>query len=406
MREQAVAGPECCRPQAKIAGTPRGDLKRPGILMVISHFPPAVGGTERQAYGLASGLIRAGHRVTVLTLARPGAPAREVRDGIVIERALTERGRGVLFAATYGLSLLRHLRRLRAGHAFLHAHHLYLEAMAAAYVSLRSGLPAIAKMACSGLDGDFARLRRTGLIRCLPLLRRLRRVVAISAETEAELLAHRFIPDQIVRIPNGVDVVRFAPAPDPKLARQEMGFGPEAVLFLGRLDPQKGLDVALRAWARVAVRRPAARLFLAGDGPARATLEAQVRDLGLAERVQFLGRRSDPERLLQASQVFILPSRSEGMSNALLEAMATGLACVASRIGGNTDLVEDGFTGLLTPPGEAAALADALCALLEDGSLRGRLGTAARATAIERYGMDRVVREYMDLYVTLTEGMA
>lgn len=398
MAEPALATSDLARPRAAIHGRSRG------ILMLISHFPPAVGGTERQARGLAAGLARAGHRVTVLTLARPGAPPRETLDGVVIERALTGVGRGVMFGVTYGVSLLRHLRRLRAGHAILHAHHLYLEAMAAAWAGLRIGLPAIAKIACGGPDGDFARLRRTGLAVGLPLLRRLRRVVAISGETEAELLAHGFPADRIARIGNGVDPIRFAPAPDPEAARRQAGLGPETVLFLGRLDAQKGLDVALHAWARVTARRPGARLVLAGDGAARVALEDQARALGLSETVRFLGTRSDPETLLRGSQIFLLPSRSEGMSNALLEAMATGLPCVASRIGGNRDLVEHGITGLLTPPGDAAALAEALAALLEDAPLRQRLGTAARAAIIERYAMDRVIRQYRDLYATLTGG--
>ncbi len=405
MGEPAPAMPDPSRPPGEATDTSRRNMKRPGVLMVISHFPPAVGGAERQAHGLAARLARSGHRVTVLTLVRHDARAREVRDGIAVERALTETGRGALFAITYGLSLLRHLRRLQTGHAVLHAHHLYLEAMAAAYVSLRSGLPAIAKMTCGGADGDFARLGRTGLLPALPLLRRLRRVVAISGETEAELRAHGFAAERIARIPNGVDPARFVPAPEPEAVRQRVGLGPETVLFLGRLDAQKALDVVLDAWVRVTARRPTAHLVLAGEGPARTALEEKVRESGIANRVSFLGARPDPESLLQASQVFVLPSRSEGMSNALLEAMATGLPCVASRISGNTDLIEHGLTGLLAPPGDAATLADALCALLEDGNLRNRLGTAARAAVIERYGMDRVVRDYMDLYAMLTEGM-
>ncbi len=405
MAKPAVAMPDFARTQDETMGRSGRHALRPGILMAISHFPPAVGGTERQAYALAAGLARAGHRVTVLTLARPGAPSRELRDGVLVERVLTGTGRGVLFAATYGLSLLRHLRRLQPGHAVLHAHHLYVEAIAAAYLGLRFGLPAIAKMACGGPDGDFARLKRTGLTPSLPLLRRLSRVVAISAETEAELLTRGFAADRIARIPNGVDTVRFAPAPDQGAAMQTMGLGPATVLFLGRLDAQKGLGVALEAWARVATRRPDARLAFVGDGPARAVLEDKVQSLGLTGRVSFLGTRSDPERLLQACQIFVLPSRSEGMSNALLEAMATGLPCVASRIGGNSDLVRHGVTGLLSPPGDAVTLADMLCALLEDGRLRYRLGTAARAAVIEQYGMDRVVREYTHLYATLTGGL-
>ncbi|MEI8192190.1 MAG: glycosyltransferase family 4 protein, partial [candidate division NC10 bacterium] len=256
-------------------------MPKPGILMVISHFPPAVGGTEWQAHRLAASLARKGHRVTVLTLARPGTPAREMMDGVTVERALLGRGRGIVYAASYGLSLLRHLRRLRSEHAILHAHHLHLEAMAAAWVGVRAGLPAIAKVACGGSGGDFARLRRTRTSVGLPLLRHLRRVVAISAETEGELRAHGFEANRIVRIPNGVDLDRFAPAADVAVARAQVDFGPETLLFLGRLDPQKGLDVALTAWARVVVLRPSAQQVLAGDGLARPALEAQVEALGM-----------------------------------------------------------------------------------------------------------------------------
>jgi len=383
-------------------GPSRQDL--PGVLMVLAHFWPTVGGTETQARSLAAGLVKAGYEVTVLTTRIPGIAAREVLDGILVERALRCRGRGIAFALTYGLSLLHHVRRLRSGHAILHAHHLYLEAMAAAWVGMRTGLPTIAKVACGGIDGDFARLRRTGLSGALPLLRRLRRVVAISKETEAELAANGFARDRIVRIPNGVDTVRFARPSDAADDRERSRFGQEVVLFLGRLDAQKGLDVALEAWAQVASRRPEAQLILAGDGPARGALEGQAGALGLARSVRFLGRREDPELLLRASQVFILPSRSEGMSNALLEAMAAGLACVATRVGGNDELVQDGMTGLLVPPGDPEALAESLLALLQDATLRARLGAAARVATAEQYGMDHIVSRYADLYGMLAAG--
>ena len=396
--------PEPVPHRLKGGGVSRMAGERTGILMVISHFPPAVGGTERQAHSLAAGLVRAGHRVTVVTLARTDAPPREVLDGVRVERTLIARGCGLAFAATYGLSLLRHLRRLRSDHVIFHAHHLYLEAMAASWAGMRTGLPAIAKVACGGPDGDFARLRRTRTSIGLPLLRRLRCVVALSTETQAELLTHGFAPERIARIPNGVDLVRFAPVTDLTTAQTRVGLGPETVLFLGRLDPQKGLDVALAAWARVVARRPTAQLVLAGDGPARRMLETQVGTVGLGASVRFLGARPDPEALLGASQVFLLPSRSEGLSNALLEAMATGLACVASRIGGNSDVLEHGVTGLLIPTGDPGALADALDALLDDASLRSRLGTAARAVALDQYGMDRVIQQYADLYAGLVGG--
>jgi len=325
-----------------------------------------------------------------------------VLDGVRVERRLTARGHGPVYAATYGLSLLRNLRRLRPGVAVLHAQHLYLEAMAAAWVGCRVGLPTLAKVAGGGSGGDCARLRRTGLRVGLPLLRRLRCVVATTAEIETQLLANGFAPTRIARIPNGVDPIRFATAPDPAAARVQVGLPAETVLYLGRLDPGKGLDVALAAWQRVSARRPRARLVLAGDGPGRHALETQVAALHLEDSVRFLGVRPDPEVLLRGAQVFVLPSRSEGMSNALLEAMATGLACVATRIGGNCDLVQEGATGLLTAVDDAEGLAVALGRLLDDGALRQQLGAGARAAVLQTCTMDKVVERYARLYADLT----
>jgi len=378
---------------------------RPGICMLISHFPPAVGGTEVQAFRLGRELARWGYPVTVLTQRHPRAGAAEAKEGIQVLRVLAGRGPGPVYVLTYLASLLRHLaaqaRRQRVG--ILHAHHLYLEAMAASLWQTRTGTPALAKVACGGPFGDFARLRRTGGTLALPLLRRLDRIVAVSQEIRHELTSHGFGTDRIADIPNGVDAVRFAPPPDPEAARRAAGHGPDTVLFLGRLDPQKGLDLALEAWAQVVRRRPGARLVVAGEGPSGTALQAQAAQLGLGDAVRFPGVSETPETLLRGSEVFLLPSRSEGMSNALLEAMATGLPCVATRIGGNGELLRHGDTGLLVSPGDASALAETLLGLLQDPALRRRLGTAARTEVLERYAMDRVALRYRELYARLSE---
>lgn len=376
----------------------------PAALMLVSHFAPAVGGTEGQARALAAGLVRLGHRVTVLTLARSDAPSAEVVDGIRVERRLTGHGRGAVFGLTYGASLLTNLRRLLPGHGVLHAHHLYLEALAAAWAGRRHGRAVLAKAACAGVDGDLSRLRRTRLGWTLPVLRGVDRVVAVSRQVREELIGHGFSPARIADIPNGVDTERFSPPADPARATGGFGVGAEGVGYLGRLDVQKGVETMLAAWARVVRRRPAAELLVAGDGPLRDALAGQARVLGIAAQVRWLGPCAAPERFLQACRLFLLPSRAEGLSNALLEAMATGLPCVASRIGGNTDLIEDGRTGLLVPPGDAGALADGVLAILEDPERGRRVGAAARAVAVERFGMASVVRRYAELYRSLLEG--
>jgi len=370
--------------------------------MLISHFTPVVGGMETLALQLGRGLVQRGYPITVVTQRPPGTAVCEDISGIQVHRVLSGRGRGIVYALTYLASLLRALVRLHRQYRVLHANHLYLEALGAALVGSVAKVPALAVNACGGVFGDFARLRKTRMILALPLLRRLDCVVALSREIRDELTAHGFAPGQIVQIPMGVDVERFVPAVEPGAARDQAGLGPETVLCLGRLDPQKGLEDALVAWAHVTVQKPAAQLVLVGDGPSRYALEAQARALGLEGRVRFLGLRRDPEILLQGSQVFLFPSRSEGMPNALLEAMATGLPCVASRIGGNSDLVEHGVSGMLIPPGDVRALAEAVITLLDDPSLRNRLGTLARRVAVEQYSMDRIVRQYAELYADLT----
>jgi glycosyltransferase involved in cell wall biosynthesis len=164
---------------------------------------------------------------------------------------------------------------------------------------------------------------------------------------------------------------------------------------VGGLRQQKGLPGLLEAFARV----PApAELCLVGDGPERALLERRARDLGIAERVRFAGLVDDPSPYYARAGAFVMPSWAEGLSNALLEAMAFGLPVVATRIGGNVDLVEDGVNGLLVEPGDPDGLASALARVLGDEALAGRLGAAARRTVLDGYTMERAAERYLDLY--------
>lgn len=400
-QNQPVAEPPATRiPGAQVS------QRRPPILMLISHFPPAAGGTEAQALQLGQQLVRLGYRVTVLTQSHPGWPASESLCGVQVLRVLLGRGKGIVYALTYLGSLLRHLATQAKARRILHAHHLYLEALAASVWRKGGKIPALAKVAGSGTFGDFARLHRSGVAAALPLLRRLDRIVAVSQEIRQELMAHGFGPERIVDIPNGVDAVRFAPPLDPVIGRSVAGLDVDTVLFLGRLDLEKGLDVALAAWAQVVRRRPGVQLVLAGAGPSEATLKAQAGQLGLGDTVRFLGVSATPEALLKGSDVFLLPSRSEGMSNALLEAMATGLACVATRIGGNLELLRHGENGLLVRPDDAESLAHSLLGLLDDPGLRRRLGAAAREDVLERYALPRVAQRYSELYTRLSEEHA
>jgi glycosyltransferase involved in cell wall biosynthesis len=162
--------------------------------------------------------------------------------------------------------------------------------------------------------------------------------------------------------------------------------------------PTKRLDLLLDAFAVVARDAPDSRLELIGEGPLRTKLEAQVRALGLGERVCLHGFEPDPERLYAAFDVVALSSDREGLPNALLEAGAAGRAIVSTAAGGATEIVVDGETGLLVPIGDVGAFAAALACLVRDPDLRDRLGQAARSHVERTFGMDRFVAEFGALY--------
>jgi glycosyltransferase involved in cell wall biosynthesis len=173
---------------------------------------------------------------------------------------------------------------------------------------------------------------------------------------------------------------------------------------VGRLEPRKGTATLIAALAAL---RDAGRAFAAvvvGDGPLRAELERDIAARGLGAWVQMFGDRSEVRDVLAALDAFVLPSRTEGMSNALLEAMAMGLPAIATAVGGNPEVVTDGTTGLLVPADDPAAMAAALARMLDDASLASRLGAAARRVVEDRYGARSMVRRLEAVYGAVAAG--
>lgn len=369
------------------------------ILMYSSLFHPIVGGSERQAGLLASALVARGHEVEVVTQRVAGLPRHEALDGVRVRRELLAVGRGPVFAAGYMASSVASMLRRRRRAQLIHVHHIYMDALAAALLGPALGVPVIAKAACGGSVGDMARLARVPLSRAvLRLTRRIDRLVAISGQIADELLAHGYDARRIVRIPNAVDVGRFRPGGKRDAQRARLGLDGPTVIFVGRLDPQKGLTCLLEAWRQLLAKRADAILLILGTGHQEAALRAEADSLRLGSRVAFLGQQADVRPYLGAADALALPSIAEGMSNVLLEAMATALPCVATRVGGSVDVIAHGRNGLLVDPADPCQLAEALLYVLDDSGLAGRLGAAARATVEERYSLDRVADRYVALY--------
>jgi glycosyltransferase involved in cell wall biosynthesis len=367
------------------------------IAMVSAGFWPAIGGAERQALELSAALAARGHRVTVLTRRVGGLPARETIRGVSVRRLPAPEGAldaPVFLAAAFGWLLL-HWAEWDA----VHAHLAGSPALAAALAGKLLGRPALVKLGGGRGIGELAVSSKTRLgrakLRALGLLRpRFLAVVRDLAEEARAFLG----PVAIEVLPNGVDAERFHPAdPEAKRAlRAELGWSDDATVFVytGRFSPEKRLPWFLKLWLEAA--GPKSLAVLVGAGPERSAIEEVAGHS--SGRVIVLPSREDVGNVLLASDVFFLPSLSEGLSNALLEAMSSGLAPLASRVGGTAETISDGTNGMLFERDDEEGARAAARRLDSEAGLAARLGGAARAEVEACYALDRVVTRLETLY--------
>lgn len=247
-----------------------------------------------------------------------------------------------------------------------------------------------------GLDPRRNRLRRL----LAPLVSRF---VTVSLDLRRWLVITVGIPaHKVVTIHNGVDTARFSPA-DSSEAREALGLpiGATVIGTIGRLDPVKDQAGLIEAFSGLAESGSSPILAIVGEGPSRPALEEQILRRGLSQRVRLFGERRDVATALRAFDVFVLPSRAEGMSNTILEAMASGLPVVATDVGGNPELVEPETTGRLVPPGDPHALEAALRGYVADAYLRRSQGKAGRERVIQQFSLDRMAQAHAGLYGSL-----
>ncbi len=250
------------------------------------------------------------------------------------------------------------------------------------------------------LSGYFGRLQ-TGFYRVLErgLARLSNRLVAVSRAVADDLVGFRVAPrERFAVVPLGVELDRFLRVRpgDGDGIRAELGLGPDDVLLttVGRLVPIKRLDILLAAFAQLP---GPLRLAIVGDGELRAKLEAEVKRLGISDRVAFLGFRTDLDAVQAATDIAVLSSDNEGTPVALIEAAAAGTPAVATRVGGVADVVTPD-TGRLVPAGDSAAMAAAIAELAADAGLRARLGAAAREHVTARFSAERLLADIDALY--------
>jgi glycosyltransferase involved in cell wall biosynthesis len=396
------------------------------VLFLAESFHPTLGGGETHLLRLGAQLVAAGDAVTVLTRrADPSWPAEEELDGMRVLR-VGPPGPGVSGKYRMLPAAFRAALREAARHDLLVVRNTRVLGLPGLAAARARGAAVVMQPETNGeLSGEAftwgkrwgngvrGRLVREAVALRNLLLRDADAFVAMSRLIRGEMQAASVPAERIRLLPHGVDTARFHPAgPDERaVLRARLGLPPGLLaVYSGRLLRGKGLETLVEALASPAAP-PGMGVVLVGSGEGQALdatldLKRRVAEAGLGARLVFAGRSDRVEDYLRASDLFVFPSLFEALGIALVEAAACGLPAVASRTGGIVDVVDDGRSGLLVPPGDARALAEALATLAGDSDRRASMGAAARAVAAARFDERDMLEGYRALFREVSSSRA
>jgi len=382
------------------------------VLMVISQFYPIIGGAEKQAQILARKLMERGVTVDIVTGWWNFRTLRkEIIGGVKVFRNFSCWGvfgikgiralGGLIYMFTLGLYLLIHRRE----YDIIHVHQALYPAFVSTFVGKQIlKKPVLVKTASSGITSDFKLLRRfpLGNFQLKYLLKKMDCLVTVSRISGREYREIGFPESKIVYIPNGVEVPR---------ERKDFLDGITQVVATSRLSEEKGVDVLLRAWADAVKHEKRLQLTIMGYGPLESKLKRLSQSLGIGPSVEFTGRVENVEAYLKNAELFILPSRAEGLSNALLEAMSHRLPCIATYVGGNVEVLggtEEGIppnggyllarNGILINPDDIEGLSKAIIYFVRNKNEREEMANRGRLYIQENYSIDLIADRYIALY--------
>lgn len=370
-------------------------IMRPTIVHAVNSL--ATGGLENGVVNLVNHSDLAFRHVIVCLTAR-GPLERVLKPGIDVVSLGKQPGHDVrAFVRLVGL-----LRQLRP--AIVHSRNwaAFDAVPAARLAGVRAVIHGEHGRDISDPEGRNA--RRNRIRRALSPL--VTRFVTVSHDLRRWLVADVGVRgSKVATIHNGVEIGRFAQL-SRREARERLRLPDHVPIVgtVGRLDPVKDQAGLVRAFALARSAHPDSILVIVGDGPCRRELAELIATLGLRKHVELLGERKDVPVVLAALDIFVLPSIAEGMSNTVLEAMATALPVIATRVGGNPEMVEDAINGRLVPRQDVQGLGGAIASYLDDAHLRSLHGKASRERVLQDFSLERMCRSYTDLYRDLLAG--
>jgi len=366
----------------------------PHVLIVLDQFPKTLGGGERIVLKLAALLPQYGYRASILTFSvHPESAVLALMSPPCPIYLLP-------LQRTYDLTALRSALDLRT---FIRQQQIQIVQTYFESSDLWAGFVtktmSNAKLIWSRRDMGILRARKHRLAYRL-MAGVPDAVFAVSEQVRQYCIeVDRIDPARVQTIYNGLDLRDWDTASSPATPSDEL-----LVTAVGNIRRVKGHDVFIKAAASIVPHFPNVSFSIAGDvlePDYFAELQALVRDLNLSDRFHFAGGVTDMRQHLSAADIFVLPSRSEGFSNAIIEAMAASLPVVATNVGGNSEAVKDGFTGFLVPPDDPAALAAAISRLLSDQSQAKAMGAAGRATVVENFTTEVMMTRIASAYEKL-----
>ena len=377
------------------------DIQGLRVAMIIQSYLPRLGGAEKQLAAVCRKLRMKGIEPCVITRRYKNMQSFEIIDETPVYRVPAPKPK-VLAAFSYLFFGLAKIHEIKPD--LIHAHELLSPTDMTVLAKRIWRIPAAVKVLRGGNLGDIYKLKNRGLgqARIRRMAKHIDRFIAISDEIAEELAGVGIEPDRCSFIPNGVDIDVYKPVTrrEKKRLREELDL-PDGFLcvFSGRLAPEKGLKTLISVWQKIESSHKEAYLLILGNGP----LEDELRSTAV-KNVIFRGYLSEPKDYYQACDAFILPSETEGLSNALLEAMACGLTVMATKVGAAQEIIKDDVNGVLLEPGNVQDITKSVESILNEPQKMQHLGKSARRTVERDFSLENIVDRLVDLYAQMMEG--